>query len=360
MRYESILNGLDALLVSHAINIFYLTGFKGLSPTEREAFCLVTKENIYLLTDPRQDVKNIKVQIKLFTPEKKFTDQLLEIINSEHIKKLGFEENDMTVGECERLKMKLNSIAFVPTASRVGKVREIKEPIEIEKIRKACELSEDCLEEITKTIRVGQTEKEIGWKIEKWIRENGYELAFSPIVAIGANAAIPHYDTKKGNGKIVEGALLLIDMGVCFEHYNADITRMFAIGEVPTELQNVYEILKNAQEKTVQEIPRLAFGSARDDGGRAKNVDEFCRNILQKHNLPSYPHSTGHGVGLEVHESPNISSHSEQELVKGMVVTVEPGIYIPGKYGIRIEDTIAIGEGGVEILSKFPKTLQII
>jgi len=356
---------IDALLVSNSTNVLYLTGFQGLSPTEREAFCLVTNNNLYLFTDPRQDLKNVKaphfakasrgkqnieVKIKLFTPAKKFTDHLKDILKNEQIKRLGFEEEDLTYAEYKRLQNKLEVI-FNSVSYGVAKVREKKEKKEVAKIKKACDLSGDCLHDIIPTVRVGQTEKEIGWKIEKWIRENGFDLAFDPIVASAANAAIPHYDTKHGQGKITKDSLLLIDMGVRYQNYNADITRMFSVGTPSTEIQNVYEILRNAQKQTVNEIARL---------GKAKKIDEFCRNLLEKHDLPTYAHSTGHGVGLEVHESPNLSPNSESSIEEGMVITVEPGIYISGKFGMRIEDTIYVGENEIEVLSQFPTDLQII
>ena len=250
--------------------------------------------------------------------------------------------------------------------------------------------------EIVKTIRVGQTEKEIAWGIEKWIKEKGYDLAFYPIVAVDRNSAVPHYDVRAdGKAKIKKGSVLLIDFGVKYQNYCSDITRMFFVGRPTDEMTNVYEKLLSAQEKTLEHVgsqqphprslphipplterrrsatlgPPVArlsnsvaekLVSSPKQNPKCKDIDKYCRDQLGEL-ARHFTHSTGHGVGLEIHEGPRLSTHSKDVLRAGQVVTVEPGVYITGRWGMRIEDTVLIGKNGEAIrLTKYPKDLQII
>jgi Xaa-Pro aminopeptidase len=184
--------------------------------------------------------------------------------------------------------------------------------------------------------------------MEQWMREKGYEQAFEPIVAIDANSAVPHYDTKRGNNqKLRNGSVLLLDYGVQYESYNSDISRMIFIGDQSTEIMTAYEGLRKAQEETVQFVQKAKS---------LKEVDLFCRAELKKAGLPDFPHSTGHGVGIEVHESPKVSFRSTDQIKPFQILTIEPGIYFPDKWGMRVEDTVFVDEKTqVKSLTKFPK-----
>ncbi len=371
---------IDALLISNFYNILYLTGFKTLTENEREAFVVVTRNNVYLITDGRY-INNVKLQIthsiqlrvilskveritndnsisnnkyllmKLITPEKKLVQHIQEIVKGEKIKNLGIESEDIKLSEYELLKNKLE-VKIISTSQLIIKLRELKDDEEINKIKKACKISDKCLQEIIKTIKIGQTEKEIAWKIESWIKEKGFDIAFDPIVAVDKNSAVPHYLTKEGKDRVKRDSLILIDFGVKYKNYCSDMTRMIFINKPNQKIINIYNKLLVAQEKTIKRLNAIKY---------LKEADDFCRQLITNYQLPIYPHSTGHGVGLEVHEHPKISAHSQGLLNTDQVFTIEPGIYFEGKWGIRIEDTVMINNKlNCDVLTKFPKQPLLI
>ena len=346
---------LDGLLVSNFYNILYLTGFKTLTENEREAFCLVTNNNTYLMTDKRYiDTKiknqNSKIKINLTTPKKKLIQHIQEITKDEKIRRLGIEEENLRVGEFNLLKEKLHRVELISTNQLIIILREIKEVEEIKKIKKACEISDQCLKEIIKTISIGQTEKEIAWKIERWLKEKCYDTAFDPIVAIDKNSSIPHYLTKEGTACVRRGSIILIDFGVKHKDYCSDITRMIFMSRPKQEIINTYNKLLSIQKKTINRLNAIKF---------LKEIDADCRLQIIDNRLPLYPHSTGHGIGLEVHEYPKVSINSQDQLEANQVFTIEPGIYFQGKWGLRIEDTVYVNNNHeIEILTKFPKMIN--
>src|SRR3989344_655038 len=337
---------IDAFLVSDFYNILYLSGFKTLVDNEREAWFLVTKNNVYLFTDGRYRApSNI---LRLITPEHRLTQHLKEIIEKEGIKTLGIEGDDLKFSEYQAFKNNLKAAKIITTERLIIAQRQIKDADEIEKIKEACEIIDRCLTEIVPTIKVGAGEKEIAFKIEFWLKNKGYAQAFYPIVAVDKNSAVPHYDTKSGNNiKIKNSSIILIDAGARVKDYNSDITRMFFVGKPKTEMLNAYNQLLDIQAKAVEKLNKEKF---------FKNIDSFCRQQLSVAGFPSYSHSTGHGIGLQVHEYPKLSAISEDRITPNQVVTVEPGIYFSGRWGMRIEDTVLIKEEGVEALTKFPSS----
>lgn len=347
---------LDGFLISNFYNTLYLTGFKTLTNDEREAWGLVTKNNVYLFTDLRyvksqnSKGKSISKKLKVITPEKSLIVHLKEIITEEKIKRLGFEGDDLKVNELQKIKEKLVNVELVSLEKLIIKIREIKDEKEINKIRTACQIADQCLKEIVKTIKIGSSEKEVAFKIEFWLKEKGYDLSFYPIIAIDKNSAIPHYSTKDGSDKVKKNSIILIDFGAKFQDYCSDITRMVLVGKPTDEMINTYNKLLDAQTKTLQYL-----ASSNRRGCTGKQIDQYCREKL------TYPHSTGHGVGLEVHEYPKISFTSIDVLLPNQVVTVEPGVYIEGKWGMRIEDIVLIKENKqIEVLTQFSKQLLII
>lgn len=341
----------NAIFISNFYNIFYLTGFKTLTTDEREAFVLVTSSNVYLFTDARYlSAPQSSFELRLIEPHHGVLQHLEEIIKKEKIEKLGFEGEDLKYFEYQRLTMTAKNTSLHPLPHLLVKEREIKDASEIKKIERACDVTGQCLNDMVKIIREGITEKEIAFKTELWLKSNGYDLAFYPIVAVDSNSAIPHYDTRSGNGIVAKSSLILIDFGAKFEDYLSDITRVFFVGEPTKEQRFAYQTLLAAQEKTVELISK---------NKDPKTIDTACRNMITEANLPDYSHSTGHGVGLEIHEYPKISFNSQDSVLEQQVFTIEPGIYLPGKFGLRIEDTVAIEKGQAKILTKFPKTMQI-
>lgn len=345
---------IDALLVSNFYNILYLSGFKTLTENEREGWMLVTTRKSYLFSDSRY--LNLKTQnlngkstsqiLKLITPETGLIKHLQGIFQEEGIKTCGVEADDLKIFEFEQLKKYLPETKFIPTEKLIIKQRETKDETEIEKIKKACEIADQCLKETLYLIKVGKTEKEIAFKIEFWLKEKNYDMAFYPIVAVDENSAVPHYDTRNGdNKKVKNGSVILIDFGAKYENYLSDITRMIFVGKPNNEMLETYKKLQKIQNLTTAHL---------EDGMATKEVDEFCRKKI------TYPHSTGHGVGLEIHEYPKISFTSTETLHKNQVVTIEPGVYFEGKWGMRIEDTVLVKENGVEVLTKFSKDLLVL
>ncbi len=323
---------LDAFLVSNFYNVFYLSGFKTLVDSEREAWFLVTQKYVYLFTDGRyrapEDI------LRLISPEKRLIQHLQEIIEKDAIKTLGVEGDDLKLSEFLIFKDKLKETELISTESLLVRQRERKDSGEIEKIKEACRVIDRCLKEIAPAIKVGVGEKEIANKVEFWLKNKGYEPAFETIVAVDENSAVPHYDARRGNNaKIKNSSIILIDAGARVNDYNSDITRMFFVGEKKTEIVNTYNTLLKVQSETVKRLKTEKF---------YKNVDSFCRKQLTAAGFPTYSHSTGHGIGLEVHEYPKISSVSEDKILPNQVVTIEPGIYFPGKWGMRIEDTVIV------------------
>lgn len=355
---------LDALLISNFYNVLYLSGFKTLTTSEREAFLLVTKNNIYLFTDERYVTKNPKSQIptksqipnpkliiKLIEPHKGLLTNVQEAVEEEKIKAIGFEAEDLRFFEFDSFKSRMPDVTFVPTQRFIVAIREIKDTDEIGKIEEACLITDRCLQDLTKIISPGKTEKQIAFEIEMWIKGKGSDISFDPIVAINQNSAVPHYNTKSGNGKVGKGSIILIDFGVKHDDYLSDVTRMFFMGQPRDDVMKAYKVLQKAQERTVEEIQKSNSLSL---------VDEYCRKIITEQNYPTYPHSTGHGVGLEIHEYPKISFNSDDLRKEGQVVTVEPGIYFPGKWGMRVEDTVVIKNGKAEVQTKFSKEPVIL
>lgn len=343
-------NHIDAFFISNFYNILYLTGFKTLTTDEREAFVLVTKMNTYLFTDARYTYTDPGVILKLIEPEKGLFFHLEEIIQEEKIQFLGIESENLRVHEYEKIKLVFPSTKIISLERTTIKLRAIKENGEIKNIQKACEITDECLKEIIPSIKTNETEKEIAFRIEQWIKVKSYDLAFDPIVAVDSNSAIPHYNTKEGQGVVKNDSIILLDFGVKYLNYMSDITRMVFLNPAG-EVIETYQKLLSIQGKTIELV-----GKEKDP----KAIDLFCRERMAEENFTDFPHSLGHGVGLEIHEYPKLSQMSDDTLVDNQVFTIEPGVYFPGKWGMRIEDTVVVKDGKAETLTKFSKDLVVL
>ncbi|MBI3620425.1 aminopeptidase P family protein [Candidatus Roizmanbacteria bacterium] len=339
----------DAVLISNFYNVLYLTGFKTLTTDEREAFAVVTQQTVYLLTDARyvsDESQNSLYAIKLVGPGRNMLFHLAEIIKKESVKAIVFEAEDMTFLEYQRLQKSLKAVSLIPKNHLLMAFREIKDQDEIEKIHEASRVADRCLAAIAKTIRVGQTEKEIAFRLEFWLKKNGYETAFAPIVAADGNASVPHYDTRLGYGIIKDSSVILIDFGAKVNDYLSDMTRMVYGQKVAPAVLKDHRLLQTIQEEAVNKVAAVKNWG---------EIDSFCRQALQKEQIVPYSHSTGHGVGLEIHELPKVYQTLPDRKNNGQIVTIEPGIYYPGRYGLRIEDTLAIVGEKAQRLTAFPK-----
>ena len=254
-------------------------------------------------------------------------------------------EDSVTVAQLKRWKKTFPQVRFVSKSLVVEEFRRQKTEMEMDKIRKAqAHVDKLLLPFLKSKLKAGITEKTLAFWLEHAIRGEGeFDLSFASVVAFGENSAIPHH--QPGERKLKKGDLILIDCGAKYEGYCSDMTRCFGFDKVAPEIQNQYDLLLQAQEMSLAQYKV---------GAKTKDLDLFCRAQLG-HQEKYFVHSLGHGVGLEVHEGASISHKSKQALRANEVVTCEPGIYYPGKFGIRIEDLVLVKEKGMEILSKTPK-----
>lgn len=357
------------LLVTRPSNIRYLTGFSGSAPEEREAYCLIHESVIYLFTNtlyteqsqalPRSPTVNgvhKTLSVIEISRENPFSSRLSQIVRELHLSALEFEESDLTVAEHRKLVSVLPAVSFRPVQNRIETVRMTKRPDEIEAIRLASSLTDLCFTSVTGKLRCGVTESEIAWEIESFFRKNGAQNAFSPIVAFGKNSSMPHYSgiSENADDAVLTAAtgLVLLDFGARVHGYCSDMTRMVFVNTPAAQLSAAYAALAEAQ--------AAAVSQAQHGERSGSTLDRTAISILHAHGYPPYPHSLGHALGLDIHELPRLSVKSDMVLAPGMTVTVEPGIYIPGHFGMRIEDTLLITATGAEILTQSPKELRTI
>ena len=361
-RIKSLQNALseheiDGLLITSAYNIAYLTGIFAFSIEEREARILVTKQSTYLFTDARY-TGMVKEKFPFITlvevsGENPFLKSVHEVIEKEKIKQLGFEEENISYKEAADLEDKLGDTDFVPVEEIVEKLREIKENDEIEKVRQACALTDKGFEFVLPYLKPGVTELEIKAQLENFIRLEKGDIAFESIVAFGKNSAIPHH--LSSNYKLQTSDVILMDFGAKVDGYCADMTRTVFLGKPNPQFEKMYNATKEAQNVAIDCIKKHM-----EDGFEIKKAHDQANSYLSSLGFSNIPHALGHGVGLQVHELPYVSPFAEGGLTAGMTITVEPGVYVPGTGGVRIEDTILITKDGIELLTKSQKKLTIL
>jgi Xaa-Pro aminopeptidase len=354
MRTMNDVSITQSLFITDPTNIRYLTGFVGVAPEEREAYVLRTEKQLYLFTNALyiEQAKQLggNVIVIEISRESPISSELAKKVTELKITKLGFEETNLTVAELAKLKQMLTSVELVPTRDTIEKIRRIKRPDEIETIRQACKITDDCFTYILTLLKPGVTESEIAWEIQTYFRKRGEADAFSPIVAFNADSSMPHY--MPGAISLKPNSIVLLDFGARVNGYCADMTRVVFVGKPKDEWIKTYETVLSAEEKALE---LLATGIR-----SGATLDEAAQTVITSAGLPPYPHSLGHNVGLAIHESPRLSIKQDQTLLPGMVFSVEPGVYLEGQYGVRIEDLVLLKENGIEILSTSKKELMII
>lgn len=346
LREKMKMLDLQGIIISNPVNIRYLTNI------EAEGILLITrKENIFL-TDGRyiEEVQNV-----LTIDDGIIVHEFKEYSKDEYenffmfCENVGFEEDYVTYAGYKEFmhKYKINNLQ--ETEKVIEKQRMLKDEEEIEKIRKACNITDNCFEHLLEYIKVGKTEKEIALEIERYFKLNGADgIAFEPIVASGKNSSKPHaVPTDK---KVDLGDVITLDFGCKYKGYCSDMTRTIFVGYVPEEVKKVYDLVLKEQLQTAKELK---------DGSNIKVISKMVENNF-KLNGYDFMHALGHGVGLDIHEYPVISSRNDNTLKEKMVITNEPGIYIPGKFGVRIEDTVLIGKEASENLTKSSKDYIIV
>lgn len=336
---------LQGLIISNPINIKYLTNI------EAEGVLLLTrKENIYI-TDGRY-IEHVHSTLTLY--DEIIVNDINSVSKDDYenffmfCENVGFEENYVTYAGYKELirKYKINNL--VETEHIIEKQRMIKDKEEISNIQQACEITDQCFSYILSYIRPGMTEKQIAEEIDEYYKRRTDGLAFETIVASGENTSKPH--AVPTDRKIQEQDIITIDMGCKVNGYCSDMTRTFFVGSVPEDIKPVYDLVLKNQVQTLEEMK---------DGASTRLLTKMVENDF-KLNGHSLIHSLGHGVGMEIHEAPYVSYRSDAQLRENMVVTDEPGIYIPGKFGIRIEDTVQITKFGCISLTKSEKNYIVI
>lgn len=346
---------LDAILVSSVANIMYVTGYAGFSQIEREAYLLLTNKKTYLFTDGRysEAVKEHIPHIQLIesSTANPFHSNLLQIIQKEAIGGMGFEENDISVREYKQIKKLVSRLK--PIDLRLFRIT--KTDREAGAIQHACAIGDNAFSHILSFIKHGITEQELALELELFIRKKGVTLSFPTIVAFGKNSAIPHHHT--GVTKLMKNDIVLLDFGVRVNHYCSDMTRIVFVGRPTNPKRRVYEVVKIAQQQAIDELINQIKTAGK---AKAAEIDAAARNYIQMQGHPTIPHSVGHGIGIEVHEAPTLAPNSKHILENGMVFSIEPGIYLPGQFGIRIEDLFAIQNNRVVPLTKASKDIIVL
>lgn len=349
VRQKMTERGLDALLISQNENRYYLSGFNG------EGYLLITAQDTVLMTDFRytEQAEHEASDYRVFRITGDLSTWFPAVVANLSGAKLGFEAANVTVYQCSRFTDALTGaglkINLVPIEGMVESLRAVKEPAEIELITKASRLTDRAFDYINNSIHTGMSERDAAWLIEKYMRENGSDgIAFEVIVAGGANGAMAHH--RPSDDLLLPGAPVVIDFGARYLGYCSDLTRTIAVGSHTGEFNKRYGIVLNAQLEALDKIKA---------GMTGEQADAIARNFLKQDGFgEAFGHGLGHGIGLAIHESPRVGPRSTDVLQDGMVFSIEPGIYLPGWGGIRIEDSVVMENGRVRKLTESAKVLQ--
>jgi Xaa-Pro aminopeptidase len=336
-----------AILVTSFPNVSYLTGFTG-----DDSYLLLTPNDAMVLSDPRYTTQLQEecdgVELIIRTPGSPILKSVAKTVRSTGIESLAVEGTSMTVSAFQSLREYLPRVEFVTTNGLVEQLREIKDKSEIERIRDAVKVAERAFGVVKASLRGADSEKHTADLLEHQIRLFGGSCcSFPPIVAVGPRAALPH--AQPGATTIEESGFVLLDWGATVQSYLSDLTRMVITGKVPSRFERIYDIVLAAQKKAISVIR---------PGTIMEDVDSAARQVIEEAGFGKrFSHSLGHGIGLQIHEQPRLGVDQKRPLKAGMIVTVEPGIYIPGWGGVRIEDDVLVTARGCEVLSTVGKEL---
>ncbi|MEX2088664.1 MAG: Xaa-Pro peptidase family protein [Bacteroidota bacterium] len=348
VRHRVVRSRLDAFLVTSLPHIRYLSGFSG-----SHAAAVLTKDSFWLLTDGRyaDQVRDEVLSAKILIAKGSLWGEISQYGLFRHERRIGVEAQHLSVASMGSLKKLFPKKRFALTSGLIEGVATVKDDSEIERIKRAVAITDKVFKKLLTILKPGLAEKEIAAEISYWHRKYGADAdAFEPIVASGLRGAFPH---ARASEKIVrKGELVTLDFGCRFEGYHSDLTRTVAVGAPSRKARGIYTAVLQAQE--------LAIGAAHA-GMSGRALDALSRRSLRRGNLAKYfTHSLGHGLGLRVHEIPRLSRLSNDVLVAGNVVTIEPGVYLPGFGGVRIEDDLLIHKDHGEVLNRSPKELIVV
>ncbi|TQR13718.1 M24 family metallopeptidase [Psychrobacillus soli] len=339
--------GIDALLITNGYNRHYMTGFTGTA-----GVAIVSKTDAVFITDFRyteQAASQIQ-DFRIVKHEKTLIEEVATQVSEMGIQSLGFEKEDLTYSSFELYKQAVKA-DLVPLAGLVEKIRLIKTDEEISIIKAACRIADEAYEHIVTYIKPGMTELEVSNELEFFMRKRGAtSSSFDTIVASGVRSALPH---GVASDKVIEvGDFVTLDFGAVYNGYISDTTRTIAVGEPSEQLKEIYQVVLDSQLLALEKVK---------PGMTGKEADAIARDyIASKGYGEAFGHSLGHGIGLEVHEGPGLSFRSDIVLEPGMVITIEPGIYLPNIGGVRIEDDALVTENGLEKLTHSTKELLIL
>lgn len=333
--------GIDALLVSSWPNVTYLSGFRG-----TESWIFVSPKGLYFITDSRYseqaEAEAPDFQV-ILRDKRSVTEIVLELADKHGLTKLGFEADVVTHSFFLALQRKFGEARLMAVTGMVEALREIKDAEEIRLIKKSADIAVKGFHYIRKAAKPGMTERQVQAMLEFHTKKLGSEKpAFDIIIAAGARSSMPHCQSDET--KVKNNNVLLVDMGVVYGCYHSDLTRPVFLGKMSALHKKIQGIVWDAQRAGIRKA---------GPGVPVSEVDAACRSHITQHGYGDFfGHGTGHGVGLEIHEAPTVGGRSKTVLKPGMVITVEPGIYLPGKFGVRIEDMVLITDKGNEVLTR--------
>ncbi len=338
---------LDLLLIEHQINLRYLSGFSG-----SEGSLLLSPEGGWFVCDSRYTVQADKevsgVQV---VEQSQRQEGIAELIRQAGVRRIGFEATHTTVSAHQGMMVRLPEITFVPLGQELDAIRSCKDAQELQLLADVAALASSALETVLPLVRPGMVEADLALELEFAMRRNGSEGAgFDIIVASGVRGAMPH--GRASNKRIESGDLVTIDFGAVQQGYHSDETVTVAVGGASQRQQEIYQVVLDAHDRAIAAVrPSIT----------CRELDAVARDHIREQGFGEYfGHGLGHGVGLAVHEKPVVSPRSDAVVEEGMVFTIEPGIYIPGFGGVRIEDTVAVTADGCRLLTTAPKQLQIL
>jgi Xaa-Pro aminopeptidase len=355
-RRERLLKALrdteaNAVLVTSEVNVRYLTGFTGDS-----TFLLLGPKTTRLISDSRYETQLAEecpgVPVHIRTQKTKMIEAVANVVEQEKPGRVGFEKDHVSFATWEELRDAAKTAEWTPLSGVVEKLRSIKDESEIAEIREAVCLAERAFRVATAGLTPDMTELEVAYELERNIRRfGGQGLSFEAIVGAGDRAALPHY--RPSRNPIGDAGLLLIDWGARGAGgYISDLTRTFATAKPSAKLEQVHKIVDDARQAAIAAVR---------PGAKATDVDAAARGLIENAGFGQhFGHGLGHGIGLEVHESIRLSSISKDVLEPGMVFTIEPGIYLEGWGGVRIEDNVLVTQDGCEVLSTLPRDLEVV
>jgi Xaa-Pro dipeptidase len=337
--------GVDAVLVTRLVNVRYLTGFTG-----SNAQAMVSADGAVFLTDGRyvEQAGREVADLERLSYHQHYRDLVAGHAAAEGLTRLGFEADDLSVAAHDKLRGHMDGVQLVPLDDAVEALRVVKDDEERELIRRAQAATDAAFEDLLDLLAVGVSEQRIARELERLLRDEGADgLAFDPIVAFGENAAEPHHEPS--HRLLEEGDIVKLDFGGLVEGYHADMTRTLAFGSLGSELRKIHDLVRESQQAGIDAVRAGASGAT---------VDAACRRVIDAAGYADrFVHGTGHGVGLEIHEAPWLGRGKEGPLPAGAVVTVEPGIYVPGLGGVRIEDMVEVTEDGGRVVGTSTRDL---